>query len=174
MAVSARRCYVFLTSFFQFLCFVTWFWVLFLFHNRYVNFTRVRNFRDSFTLNDFFPITSETFVKADLRDSLRSSCPLLFSSLALRQWVGLVWYCLRQLLWKLASHAKKSKPRILCKSFLSVLFSAVSRTDIQTLPWLQLSKHFSLWSPYVPLYYRRYCQVSKSLSEKLWKNAQKF
>ena len=81
----------------------------------------------------FFSITSQIFVTAVLCDSLRSSCPLLFSSFALHQWVGILWYCLRQLLWKLVSHAKKSKPRILRKSFSSLLFSAVSSTDIQTL-----------------------------------------
>ena len=39
---------------FQFLCFVTWFWVLYLFQSRYVHFTWVRKFHDSLTLNDFF------------------------------------------------------------------------------------------------------------------------
>ena len=54
MVVSARRCHFSLTSFFQFLSFVTWFWVLCLFQSRYVHFTWVRKFHDSLTLNDFF------------------------------------------------------------------------------------------------------------------------
>ena len=172
MAVFARRYHFFLTSFsVSLLC--NWVLCVLSLPKQIRKFHTIQRFMILWPWIIFL-ITSQTSVKAVLCVSSRSSYPFLLSAFALRQWVGLVWYCLRQLLWKLASHAKKSKPRILCKSFLSFLFSAVSRTDIQTLPWLQLSKHFSLWSPYVPLYYRRYCQVSKSLSEKLWKNAQKF
>ena len=124
----------FLWLLFQFLCFVTGFWVLYLFQSRYARFTRVRKFHNSLTLGDFFSITSQTFVKAVLCDSSRSSCPLLFSSFALHQWVGLLWYCLRQLAVKTCfTCKKKSKPRILRKSFSSLLFSTVSSTDIQTL-----------------------------------------
>ena len=121
MAVSARRCHFSLTSFSVSLLCNLVLSALSL-QSRYVHFTRVRKFHDSLTLNYFFSITSQTFVTAVLYDSLRSSCPLLFLSFALHQWVGILWYCLRQLLWKLASHAKKSKPRILRKSFSSLLF----------------------------------------------------
>ena len=44
------------------------------------------------------------------------------------KWVGFLWHCLQQLLWKHASHANKSKLRILRKKFSSLLFSAVSST----------------------------------------------
>ena len=57
--------------------------MLCLFQSRYVHLTRVRKFHDSLTLDDFFSITSQTFIKAVLCDSSRSSCPLLFSSFAL-------------------------------------------------------------------------------------------
>ena len=111
--------------------------------------------------------------------NFRKGCPMwlvkfLLPSLVFFIWVGILGYCLRQLLWKLALHAKQSKPRILRKSFSPLLFSAVSSTDIQIVQWLQSSKHLSLWSPFAPLYYRGYSEVSESLSQKLWKNAQKF
>ena len=83
----------FLWLLFQFLCFVTWFWVL--------DPKQIRTFHTSqkvswfFVLGWFFSITSQTFVKAVLCDSSRSSCPHLFSSFALNHWVGLLWYCLR-------------------------------------------------------------------------------
>ena len=59
----------------------------------------------------FFNYITNFRRKAVLCHSSRSSYPLLFSSFALHQWVGLLWYCLRQLLWKLASHAKKKKKK---------------------------------------------------------------
>ena len=46
--------------------------------------------------------------------------------------MGFLWHCLQQLLWKRASRADKSEPRILRKNFSS-LFSAVSSAVFQ--PW---------------------------------------
>ena len=65
-----------------------------------VNFTTVSKFHDSLTLYLLlFSITPQTFIKAVLCHPSRSSYPLLFSSFTLLLWVGLLGYCLRQLLY---------------------------------------------------------------------------
>ena len=109
MAVSARRCHFSLTSFsVSLLCNLVLSALSLPKQTRTFHTSqKVSWFFDLWWF--FFSITSQFFAKAVLCDSSRSSCPLLFSSFALHQWVCLLWYCLRQLPWKLASNAKKKK-----------------------------------------------------------------
>ena len=129
---------------FQFFCTVTCVWMFCLFQSRYVDFTQVSKFHDSFILDDFFFQSHHRLLsKLSLCDSSRPYCP------AHRQWVGFLWHRLRQLLWKRDSHANKSKPRILRKSISPLFIFCSFKHSLQALTL----KHCSGFS----------CQRSSSL-----------
>ena len=112
MTVSAHRCHISLTSFsVSLLC------------NLVLNALslqkQIRIFHMRQKVSWFFDL--EWFFFNHITN-FRAGCPMwlfkvLLPSLVFVIWVGILGYCLRQLLRKLASHAKQSKPRIFRKSF---------------------------------------------------------
>ena len=117
----------------------------------------------------FFSITSQSFVTAVLCDSSRSSCPLLLSLFELGFSDTACDSCCENLLHMQNNQNLGSSLELLAPFIFCSFKHWHSNTVVAS-----LSKHLSLRSSFVLLYYGRYSEGSKSLHLKLWKNATKF